>query len=111
MLLQTANNEELSVQEWSERFDLRSCIIPPKGKLFLQSDWAQIEVVALATVLDALLQRTSNLTKIINGTVRNPGISFLNSSGVVSEAHSSATMVYLAASAASPWKRVLAAEQ
>jgi len=70
MFLRTANNEEISVQEWSERFDLRSCIVPPKGKLFLQSDWAQIEVVALATVLDALLQRTSNLTKIINGTVR-----------------------------------------
>jgi len=78
MILKTVTSEELSVQEWSERFDLRSCIVPPNGKLFLQSDWAQIEVVALATVLDALLQRTSNLTKIINGTVRINGKEYPN---------------------------------
>lgn len=78
MFIHTHANERLPVTEWAKKFDLRSCIIPPKGKLFLQSDWAQIEVVALATVLDALLQETSNLSKIINGTVRIDGIEYPN---------------------------------
>lgn len=78
MIIKTAYNELLSVQEWANRFDLRSCVVPPKGKVFLQSDWAQIEVVALATVLDALLGHQSELSKIINGTTKIQGIEYPN---------------------------------
>lgn len=78
MIIRTHTNAELSVADWTKQYDLRSCIIPPPGKLFLQSDWSQVEVVALATVLDALLQRTSNLTKIINGTVCINGTHYPN---------------------------------
>ena len=78
MPIQTKEGRELSTKEWAKSFDLRGCIVPPKGMLYLQSDWAQIEVIALATVLDALLKRTSNLTKIINDTVCVEGRAYPN---------------------------------
>lgn len=77
-MILTSTQELLSIEEWTKKFDLRSCVVPPKGKLFLQSDWSQIEVVALATVLDALLERQSELSKIINGTTNIQGVEHPN---------------------------------
>lgn len=67
----TREGEAMTPDRWAAEHDVRGCVVPGEGRIFLDDDWGQVELCALACIQDAIrhevgLDGPSAMTTLIN---------------------------------------------